>query len=194
MTDKTVQDLTAASSLTGAELIHVVQGGNSRRTTLNALRDTFDSGWANFVDAATALEANAITLTAGVRTLVTIDAGVGSITSHVGNSGITWAGNAHTGATVGDSWTWRLSLRGKKSGGTTAYLLVDQDISAGAGTIIGMDEKAIRSDNQSQIFSFGFSGYSMETFAANGMRFYITASQTCQIWGKGVFIRRDYNP
>lgn len=194
MTDKQVSELDAASTLTGAELIHVVQGGNSRKTTLNALRDTFDSGWALYADAATALEANAISLTAGVRTQLTIDAGAGSITSHIGNSGIAWSGNAHTGATVGDSWTWRLTLRAKKAGGSTSYLLVDQDISAGAGTIIAMAENAIRSDNQAQTFTFLFAGYSLETFVANGMRFYITPSQNCQIWGKSVFIRRDYNP
>jgi hypothetical protein len=33
MTDKTTGDLDAAAALTGAELVHVVQGGNSRRVT-----------------------------------------------------------------------------------------------------------------------------------------------------------------
>jgi hypothetical protein len=35
MTDKTIGDLTAAGALDGTELVHIVQGGNSRRATLN---------------------------------------------------------------------------------------------------------------------------------------------------------------
>jgi hypothetical protein len=34
MTDKTIGDLTAAGALDGTELVHVVQGGNSRRATV----------------------------------------------------------------------------------------------------------------------------------------------------------------
>ena len=37
MTDKTIGDLTAAGALDGTELVHVVQGGNSRRTTVAAV-------------------------------------------------------------------------------------------------------------------------------------------------------------
>lgn len=194
MTDKQVSELTAASALSGAELFHIIQGGNSRKATLNQIKDTFDTGWALFNDAATALEANAISLTAGQRTLVAIDAGTGSITTHIGGSGIQWAGNEHRGITEGDSYTWRLNLRAKKTGGSTAYLLVEQDIADGGGTVIGSVESALRNDNQAQTFSYLFAGYGLNTFAANGMRFYITASQNCQIWAKSVFIRRDYHP
>lgn len=194
MTDKQIPNLTAASlPLTGAELIHVVQGGNSRKASLNQIKDAFDGGWALYVDSATALEANAQTLTAGQRTLLTIDGAAGSILTHVNGSGIQWIDNEHRNTSVGDSWTWRVFLRAKKSGGATAYLYVDQDIGNGAGPIIGGQEVAIRSDNQTQTFTFNFSGYSLDTFAANGMRFYITASNTCQIWAKTVFIRRDYH-
>jgi len=38
MTDKTVPQLTAASALTGAELMHVVQGGNPRKVALNQIK------------------------------------------------------------------------------------------------------------------------------------------------------------
>lgn len=37
MTDKTIGNLTAAGALDGTELVHVVQGGNSRRVTTAAL-------------------------------------------------------------------------------------------------------------------------------------------------------------
>lgn len=39
MADKETSELTAASALTGAELVHVVQGGNSRRTTTQGIAD-----------------------------------------------------------------------------------------------------------------------------------------------------------
>jgi hypothetical protein len=195
MTDKAIPSLPAASALTGSELIHVVQGGNSRKVALNKIADTFDSGWAVYADAATALEANAISLTAGQRTLITIDAGAGSITDYVGGSGILWQSNAHTGASIGDSWTWRLRLRAKKTGGATSYLLVEQD----NGTtlepnVIGSVESAIRSDNQAQTFTYLFAGYTSQRAVDNGFKFYVTASANCQIWAKNMFIRKDYHP
>lgn len=39
--DKTVGDLTAADTLTGTELVHVVQGGNSRQSTAQDIADLF---------------------------------------------------------------------------------------------------------------------------------------------------------
>lgn len=194
MTDKAIPDLTAASlPLSGAELIHVVQGGNSRKVALNRIHDAFDGGWGHYVDSATALEANAQTLTAGQRTLLTID-GLGTTnTTYVNGSGIQWVDNEHRNPTLGDSWTWRVFLRAKKSGGTTAYLYVEQDIGDGAGPVIGGQEIALRSDNQTQTFTFNFTGYTSSTFVSNGLRFYITASNTCQIWAKSVFIRRDFH-
>jgi hypothetical protein len=39
MADKTIGDLTAASTLTGAEKVEVEQGGNSRGTTVDAIGD-----------------------------------------------------------------------------------------------------------------------------------------------------------
>ena len=195
MTDKAIPDLTAASALTGAELIHVVQGGNSRKVALNKIADTFDSGWAVYADAASALEANAVNLTAGQRTLITIDAGAGSITDYIGGSGIQWTNNGHRNASVGDSWTWRLRLRAKKSGGATSYLLVEQDNGPdGSPNVIGSVESAIRSDNQAQTFTYLFAGYTSASSVANGFRFFVTASANCSIWAKNMFIRKDYHP
>lgn len=194
--DKAIPDLNAASApLTGAELIHVVQGGNSRRARLNQIVDTFDSGWAVYADAASALEANAVSLTAGQRTLITIDAGAGSITDYLGGSGIQWSNNGHRGAAVGDSWTWRLRLRAKKTGGATSYLLVEQDNGTdGSPNVIGSVESAIRSDNQAQTFTYLFAGYTSANSATNGFRFFVTASANCSIWAKNMFIRKDYHP
>lgn len=195
MANKTISQLIAATSLSGTDLIHVQQGANSRKAPLNLIRNAFDVGWGLYVDAASALEVNAVTIPANTRTLITIDGGAGSITSHVNGSGIVWAGNEHRGASVGDSWSWRLTFRAKKSGGgSNAYMLVDQDISDGAGSfIIASQESALRNDTVSHPFSFNFLGYSLDTFATNGMRFYITSSAEIDIWAKTVFIRKDYS-
>ncbi|RVA08573.1 hypothetical protein EN932_25420, partial [Mesorhizobium sp. M7A.F.Ca.US.002.01.1.1] len=40
MTDKQISDLTAAAALDGTELVHLTQGGNSRKSTVNAV-----AGW-----------------------------------------------------------------------------------------------------------------------------------------------------
>lgn len=37
MADKQISDLTAASALDGTELVHIVQGGNSRKATVSAM-------------------------------------------------------------------------------------------------------------------------------------------------------------
>ncbi|CDZ60316.1 Hypothetical protein NGAL_HAMBI2605_09470 [Neorhizobium galegae bv. orientalis] len=39
MANKEISELTAASTLTGAELVHITQGGNSRRTTVDGIVD-----------------------------------------------------------------------------------------------------------------------------------------------------------
>lgn len=44
MADKEIGDLTAASALTGTETVHVVQGGNSRRTTTQGIADLAAGG------------------------------------------------------------------------------------------------------------------------------------------------------
>lgn len=195
MSNKQVSQLTAASELTGDELLHVVQGGNSRKATVDQLLSVPPpgQGWALFVDAATALEANAVTIPANTRTLISIDGGAGSITTYVNGSGITWTSNEHRGATNGDSYSWRLGFRAKKTGGGNAYMTVDQDISDGAGTfIIGAQEHALRNDTVGHPFTFNFLGYALDTFATNGMRFYITSTVEIQLWAKSVFIRKDY--
>lgn len=195
MTDKQISQLPPASALTGSELVHIVQGGNSRKATLGAFSQSFQSGWAVYADAASALESNAVSLVAGQRTLITIDAGTGSITDFVGGSGITWSQNAHTGAGIGDSWTWRIRLRAKKSGGSTSYLLVEQDNGTqGEPNVIGSVESAIRSDNQQQTFTYIFTGYTSQRAVDNGFRFFVTASANCSIWAKNIFIRKDYHP
>lgn len=66
MANKQVSELTAAGDLTGTELVHVVQGGNSRRTTAQAIADlaaTVDPG--DFDPAGTAAAAIATHEAAG---------------------------------------------------------------------------------------------------------------------------------
>lgn len=45
MADKAVGDLTPAGTLTGSEALHVVQSGNSRRTTTQAVADLAGGGF-----------------------------------------------------------------------------------------------------------------------------------------------------
>lgn len=193
MADKQVSALTAASALTGPELFHIVQGGNSRKATAAQMAALAQNGWGYYVDAATANQANAITISAGQRTLFTVDGGTGSITTYVANSGIVWGGNEHRGAGIGDCFSIRAQFRASKSGGAgTAYLLMEQDIGDGA-TPIAAQEQALRSDAADHPFTFNFLVYSLETYATNGARFYLTPSVNIQVWGKSVFIRKDYD-
>lgn len=193
MADKEVSELTAATALSATDLLHVVQGANSRKATIEQIQAYGGIGWGLYVDAATALQANAVTVTAGTRTLFTVDGGTGSITDYVANSGIVWAGNEHRGAGVGDLFSCRVAFRASKSGGSgTAYLLVEQDIGDGA-TVIAAQEQALRSDSADHPFTFNFLVYSLETYATNGARFYITPSVTISLWGKSVLIRKDYS-
>lgn len=192
MADKEVSELTAASALAASDTFHIVQSGNSRKATAAQMKAYHGEGWGLFSDAATALEANAVTIAANTRTLVTIDGGTGSITTHVGNSGIQWSANEHIGAGIGDSWSHRLSFMAKKSGGAAAYILADMDINDGGSTIIAAQEQALRTDTAGHPLTFNFLGYSLSTYAANGARFYITSTAQIQVWAKSVFIRKDF--
>jgi hypothetical protein len=192
MSDKEVSQLTAAAALAAADMLHLVQGGNSRKATVAQMKAYHKEGWGFYADAASALEANAITIPAGTRTLITIDGGTGSITDYVSNTGIVWEGNEHRGIGVGDSFSIRLSFRAKKQGGAgTAYLLVEQDIGDGTN-IIAAQEQALRADSVGHPFTFNFLVYSLATYQTNGARFYITPSVEIQMWAKGIFIRKDF--
>jgi len=71
MTDKQVSELTAAGALTGAELLHVVQGGNSRQTTLALIAALVDLSSRQPLDSdLTAIAA--LTTTAYGRALLTL--------------------------------------------------------------------------------------------------------------------------
>lgn len=195
MPNRELSDLTAASALASADLLLVTQSGNSRKATVAQLKTAIGMGWGLYVDNATALQANAVAVSANQRTLVTIDGGAGSITSYLPTAGIQWTANEHRGAVVGDSFTWRLNFNASKQGGSgTAYILAEMDIGDGSGPIIAAQEVALRSDSASHPLTFNFHGYSLDTFVANGARFYITPSVNVSVWGKSVFIRREFTP
>jgi hypothetical protein len=193
MTNRQISELTAATSLAGTDLMVVQQGINSRKATLNQMRALSGHGWGLYVDAATSLEASAIAVSSDTRTLLTIDGGAGSITSYVNGSGIVWQDNEHRNANVGDSYTIRVDFFAKKAGGSNAFFVVEQDISDGAGTfIVATDTAQLTKDTVNYRFSFGFVGYTLDTYATNGARFYLTSTENIQIWGKRIFIRKDY--
>jgi hypothetical protein len=195
MSNRQISELTAATSLAGTDLVILQQGINSRKATLNQVRQLGGPGWGLFVDAATALEANAVAVNADTRTWLTIDGGEGSITSYINGSGIVWQDNEHRNANVGDSYTIRLDFFAKKTGGPNAFFVVEQDISDGAGTfIVATDTAQKTKDNAAYRYSFTFIGYTLDTYTANGARFYLTSTENVQIWGKRIFIRKDYAP
>jgi hypothetical protein len=193
MADKKLADLTAATSLTATDLIYVQQGANSRKAPLSILRNTYDVGWGLYADAAAAIEGNAVTIPANTRTLITIDGGAGSITSYVNGSGIQWTGNAHQNVNVGDGFSIRLSFNAKKTTGSPAYVLIEHDIGTGTPNIVGAQEQALRQDTVGHPITFNFIVYSLDTYQANGGRFYITSSAEIQVWNKRVLIRKDYS-
>lgn len=190
MSNKATEDLPLSDAITGDEIAALVQGGNSRRNTLKQIvRRSTGMGWKNFVDAATVLEANAIALTANVRTQYTVDGGAGSEIVYGANSGIVWTANKQTGAVLGDSFTWKAIFNAKKSGGAVLYLLIEREIE---GVPYGSHEVALRVDSPTYPHSLMFVGFADAAMVANGTKFYITASANCSIWGKQLFIRRDY--
>lgn len=195
MANKSVDQLPQADLLAGDELFHIVQGGNSRKVRLDSIAGAFNGGWALFQDEATALEANAILIQAGQRTLITIDGGAGSITNYIGNSEGQWTGTKHKPGAVGDSHTTRLSFRAKKAsaGGSAAYALIEQDIGNGLGPVPQAQEVALRTDTAAHPLSFIFASYALDTYFANGAQYYLTTTANLLIWDKRIFIRRDYS-
>jgi hypothetical protein len=193
MADKKLADLTLASTLTATDLLYVQQGANSRKAPLSAVRNTYDVGWAYFNDAASDLEVNAQAITANTRTLLTIDGGTGSILDYVDGSGIEWTSNAHRNNNVGDSFTLRLTFQAKKATGTAAFILVEQDIGDGTPQIVAAQEVQMRQDTLGHPLTFNFIAYALNTYQANGAKFYITATSNISIWDKAVLIRKDYS-
>lgn len=71
MADKEIGGLTAAGTLTGAELVHVVQSSNSRQTTTQDIADLGGFGAAAIYTRVS--RASAVSLTSGTNTLISFD-------------------------------------------------------------------------------------------------------------------------
>ena len=135
-----------------------------------------------------------VTFSSGVRTQLTIDGlGPGSNTDFTQGKNL-WdtTNNCLSSDRVGKTFTVRLDLLAQRLTSGSDELIVDVDIgTVGAPIVIAADTKTA-SVGGVQRYSFVFPLFSLNTFLANGAKFYLTPSGgDFEVSGVSVFIKED---
>ena len=192
----------------GAETID----GDASRTIIQKLESTYlvsdgsnwqvmfptiPTGWAYYKDA-TYTSGNPLTLSNGVRTLLTIDGLASTTTEEFLPAGVDefWDTSTNTihPQKVGDSYDLRLDIKVDVPT-NTEDITVQLDI--GSGSQINVVERTVgfAESGAGQTLSFGFPIFSLQTFINNGGKIYVTASSGgFDIYEAAIFIKRDHSP
>jgi hypothetical protein len=132
-------------------------------------------------------------VTAGTRTLITIDGTAGNFGHPLdsgGNHGEFWV---HGGGSPEDDFIQpsglndfgivRLAFQGEHTAGAEAHIDVELDVGGGTFPIIWEQTAVmIKGTNNPQWFNFTIPLFSGPDFQTNGGRLYITPSQNCNFW------------
>jgi len=153
-------------------------------------------GWAQYEDSVYT-SSNKLAVTAGTRTMITID-GLGANTNKSylpsGVSDFWDATNSEiTPENIGDSYDVRFDFVADP-GQTTESVLVELDIGDGNPSIVIVSTNAAFPESQEQPMSVNFSIFSLATFVANGGKIYVTPTSNFDFWDFSVFIKRDFSP
>ena len=154
-------------------------------------------GWVFFADSEHT-DGNRQVIPSDTRTLFTIDR-LGATNNEEYACSIPsdiWDGTTHTFHPTGrgDTYTLRFDLDLTVTENGNSYLLFQLDI-GNSPTQINIVERRIgldRGQNVTQAVSFAFPIFCLDTFLANGAKFYMEANKNIEVWNKRVFIERNF--
>ena len=153
-------------------------------------------GWAQYQDSVYTDVARE-TVNLEVRTPYTVDGLLpASNTDHLDTVPSTiWNGITMQPNMVGEAFSARIDFKAAPNAAGDGYLTFELDI--GSGASIDIVQRRFQFSKGSGIthdFSAGFPIFALDTFLANGGKFYLTSSINCEIWGRRLFIQRTYRP
>lgn len=156
----------------------------------------FNGGWLNFADS-THTEGSPQAVSADTSTLLTIDGlGGGSVQQFRRGIGAdVWSGNTLRPAAVRESYIIRVTMKVAKATSNATTLELDLGIGTDWGVIIADERKPLtKGQGITDNLSFTFPIYCLDTFAQQGGRFYLLASENVTVWAKSIFIQRLFTP
>jgi hypothetical protein len=193
-------ELPEAGALALEDIVYVVQGGESKQTTWQKLKDSSGEGWVYIADGQYETEGAALSVPANTPTQLPNN-GQSSTTlltyGGLGKTSLTdWiVDSRHVTDIVGASYTWRVDFKFKRTSSTGGTLTLSQDIGDSSDFIITERATTFRkATGVEQAFSASWGGYALDTYQANGASFIVEADVPFDIWDIGIFIRRDFVP
>jgi len=172
----------------------VVSGGVAYKATLRQLRQADGRGWINISDSEHT-QGSPQAVSSGVRTLLTLDA-LGPTTNYEYRDGLpvdAWSGDTFFVQASGETYLLRPSfIADPETGASGNYLEIELDIGAPVGVIFQFTVPMIKNDPSR--FSFSIPTFALDTFLANGGKFYVTPNVNCDIYDKALLIQRMSQP
>ena len=154
-------------------------------------------GWEQIADTDTTVVAPSQTISTGVRTLWTNDAGMTDLKklpSDIGVAGTLWdtAANKILPIAAFDTYNIRIGFKVEDYAGTTPEIEIELDIGGSIGTIVAQTVPLLKGGAEQEIL-IAFPVFSGSTFLANGGSIYVTfrGTGTCKIFGSTILIIRE---
>lgn len=161
---------------------------------VSQLRQSDGRGWINISDSEHT-EASPQAVSKDTRTLLTLDA-LGATTNYTYRDGLhqdTWSNDTFFAQEVGETYLLRPSfIVDPATGASGNYLEIELDIGAPVGVIFQFTVPLIKNDPSR--FSFTIPTFALDTFLANGAKFYVTPNVNCDIYDKALLIQRMSRP
>ena len=175
----------------------IMKDGKAYKATREQVRQGMGLGWLWYTDSVHTTS-NRQAITAGTRTLITIDK-LGAATDTRFQDGIpleTYDNNTLYPQAVGETYSLRLQFKISPTASATGqYINIELDIGDGGSVIVyNQTRPTAKGQGVTDLVTLPIPIFCLETFFANGGKFYIIPSVGIDLWDKAIFIQRVSQP
>lgn len=183
--------------LTNGDQFIIMKHGVAYKATREQVRQGMGLGWLWYADSVHTTS-NRQAITAGTRTLIRIDK-LGVATEVRFKDGIpieTYDNNTLYPQAVGETYELRLQFKLSPTASATGqYINLELDIGDGGSVVVyEATRPTAKGQGITDSNTFAIPIFCLETFFANGGKFYITPSVGIELWDKAIFIQRISQP
>lgn len=183
--------------LTNGDQFIIMKDGKAYKATREQVRQGMGLGWLWYTDSLHTTS-NRQTILADARTLITIDK-LGAATETRFQDGIpleTYNNNTLYPQAVGETYELRIQFKISPTAAATGqYLNLELDIGDGGSVIVYEESRPmVKGQGVTDLVTQPIPIFCLETFFANGGKFYITPSVGIEMWDKAIFIQRVSQP
>lgn len=162
-----------------------------------AITDAGGAGWGFWADAEYTTSSRQ-TISTSTRTLFEVD-GLGGTTETGYLSTVpatVWSGdNTIMPTEVGEAYSVRIDCAVAPTASSTGYVELQLDIGSGSQiNIVARRLNLAKGQGVTHSFSIAFPIFCLDTFNANGGKFYMTPSVSIELWDRRIFLQRTFSP